>query len=157
MLSEINWPESGCYWPLAFNNLRELQGSSVVERHAVSLAFLNRGVATAAKIQFEQRGLTSETSTTSAIFEGDRYRGALLLLPIVVAPVFYIVRSDTLSIVGIPQTFTHAAALIRSGSARTNARARDRAETCGKRTELTQPPKSLVRGRVLRHIELPRR
>lgn len=128
MLPEINWPESGCCWPLAFSNLRELQGSSAVERHAVSPAFLNRSVATwyCGQDSVRTKGsfiwniddtgdLWGRSISRRVTLATDRRRSG-----------FPISCPDTLSIVGIPQTFTHAAVLIRSGSVRTNARARVR-------------------------------
>lgn len=153
MSPEINWLDSGRCRPLAFSDLRKLQGSSAVERGercAVSSAFLNRGVAThrGPWIQFEQRvpfvwniddtgDLRGRSISRRVTLATDRRRSG-----------FPISCTDTLSIVGIPQMFTHAGALIRSGSARTNARAlaivRKRAEK-GRNSRTT--PRSSVRGR----------
>lgn len=118
----------------------------MVER-VVSPAFLNRGVVTqyCGQDTVRTKGSfiwniddTGHRRSSEAIDIMARYscyyRSSLLRFP-------YIVSRYAINRIGIPQTFTHAETLIRSGSARTNARARDRAETCRKRTEFTQPPR----------------
>lgn len=83
-----------------------------------------------------KEALSSETSTTPAIFEGDRYRGALLLLPIVVALVSLYrasIRYQSSAFRRCSPTPGRSLEVVR------HVQTRDRAEMCGERTELTQP------------------
>jgi len=113
----------------------------------VSPAFLNRGIVTqyCGQDTIRTKGSfiwniddTGHRRSSEAIDIVARYswyyRSSLLRFPCIVS-------RYAINRIGIPQTFTHAETLIRSGSARTNTCAPDRTETCRKRTEFTQSPR----------------